>query len=268
MIPPFHDEEDTPILTPPGGIRSLRPPGNANLFLDGRGKWTSPGSGSGGGGTTTAEYVRRAPFYPPFTPTGDDDEFNDSSFTGWTLVEDASPNIVITEAHDICSIAHPGGDASAELHALMKARTVNTNDWIECYMIGAGRGANYAIGGVLMADGATYGAGTQVLWALSSNTNGDYQLRSHTNYSVTGTNTSHTSFAAAPDCGVIMRLMYLGSNSWRGYVSADGISYIKVTGDLSRTMTPTHMGFFCSTWGSAGPYNFAFRYIRFGNGAP
>lgn len=248
----------------PGGLSPLNPPGVSTVFLNGLGGWSSPAGG--GAGTTTEEYARRAPFYPPFTPSGDDDEFSDSSFSGWTAVSNATPVMTLTESHDVLSILHPGGDSSAQLHAYVKARTVSTNDWVEVYFSGAGRGTNFDICGCLFANGNTYGAGSQVIWCMSSS--GSFELRPHTNFSTSGTNNAFGFWAAAPSPGIILRLMYLGSNAWNGYVSNDGVSYLLLGSSVSATLTPTHVGFFVSSWGSSVPFNYTIRYVRFGNGAP
>jgi hypothetical protein len=63
-----------------------------------------------------------------------------------------------------------------------------------------------------------------------------------------------------------MRWKYEGSNTFRGYVSPDGISWIDITGSTSYTLTPTHIGFSMSTWGSSSSYAMSLAYIRTGNG--
>ena len=172
---------------------------------------------------------------------------------------------VPTELNDVLSVAHPGGDALAELHAWLKARTVAANDWVEVSWRGWGRGQNFNLAGVVFTDGTTFGAGAQVGFWYSPN-QAFVTLANHTNFSTTGTSSTFGVQNESPAHDVFLRLVYLGSNTWRGLVSCDGVSYINVTGDLTRTLTPTHAGFFVSTWGGSAPYIFSFRYCRFGNG--
>lgn len=211
-------------------------------------------------------YLRRVPFYPPFTPSGDDDEFDDGSFSGWTAVQDASPTPTLTEDNDRLSIYHPGGDAAAEMHAWVKARTVSANDWIEIAYYGGAGAQNFNLMGLIFSDGTTYGAGAQVTFWDSFN-QGQWTLMNMTNFNTFGGSINHfLNQYHAPASPRFMRLMYLGSNTWRGLISADGITWVNVTGDLSRTLTPTHVGFLVSTSGGASPFNFGLHYARFGNG--
>lgn len=218
---------------------------------------TSPGSPeSGGPDPITA-------IYPLFVPVGVDDEFNDGVFSGWTLVDDGTNQARVTETNNVCSLLLPGGDAAAHLHAWMKATAVGVNDVIEMTFRGFGQNQNFNVCGLIMANGATYGGGTQLLWYFSPAENNiarNLTTGYNTNgvpvgYSVTGENASGDRF---------LRLRYQGSNTWRGYASADGISWVDVTGAFTAAMTPTHVGFFATTWGGIQAHNWSIRYFRKG----
>lgn len=217
-----------------------------------------------GGGATVAQAARIA-IYPLFTPSGDDDEFDNESFSGWTAVNGGSNNPTITELNDCASFVLPGGDSGLAQHAYMKARTVSANDWIEACVRGTGKAQNYPMFGVIFADGNTYGAGNQVgtfiaiaesLWYSISLTN--YQsLNANSNYGMQANTTRGDYF---------IRIKYEGSNNWSSWISPDGISWTNISGTLSRTMTPTHAGFTMTSFGSTTPFIWSVRYIRFGNG--
>jgi hypothetical protein len=235
-------------------------PNDATKFLDGTGAYSVPtGTGS------TPAVADRSSIYKVWTSlSGDDDEFDDASFSGWTAVNSGSHLPTLTEGNDVLSIDHPGSDATAELHAWVKAKTINANDYVEGWFSYYGRSQSSPSIGVIMANGNTYGAGTQVFWELFQ-TNANAQqlaLASHTNYSTAGT-ASTLPMGVLYNYGVGLRLQYLGSNNWAGFMSVDGISWRNFTGTLSRTMTPTHAGFFVSTWGGTLPMVVKCHYCRF-----
>ena len=220
---------------------------------------------------TVGELLKRAArmaVYPPFTPTGSDDEFDDGSFSGWTAVNSGSHNPTITEQNDVASFLMPGSDAAAELHAYVKSQSMATNDWIEICLNGRGYSQNYCIAGLLFADGATYTAGNQALF-YASQTESTCFFRRFTGYntSTASTNLSNNPGLAPGGHNLFLRWKYLGSNQYRGYLSPDGISWVDISGAVTAaTFTPTHLGFFFSTWGGANAYAWAVRYVRFGNG--
>lgn len=192
------------------------------------------------------------------------DEFGDGSFSGWTIVEDTSPNVTIVEASDMLSIRHPGGDASGELHGVVKAHTFSVGDYVETCIAGmAGLQQNYWIAGVVLADGSTYGAGNQELFYWSSLEN-NYYFSDHTNW-----NTPGISSIGAPNDRAAwryyLRLEYDASNSFKAWVSPDGISWVQIGSAHSNTLTPTHGGVIVTSW--SGPtigQVFTFPYIKFG----
>jgi len=218
---------------------------------------------AGGGGATTDPI---SSVYPVFTPAGDSDEFSATNFpTGWTAVNSGSHLPTITETNNTLSIYHPGGDASAELHAWMKTTTVNVGDYIEVAFRQYGRTQSFPLAGVLFADGTTYAAGTQIgLWLSPTEAN---QLRWSR---MTGYNTQAASIgsvgtlSAGPYGDVFLRLKYTAANTWLPYASPDGISWAEMATAFAGTLTPTAVGFFVSTWSGASPCVWNFRYFRHG----
>lgn len=212
----------------------------------------------------TEEFAAKASVYPEFTEGANDDEFNDESFTGWTTVEHATPpTLVLTETNNRLSIVHPGGDITAEMHAFMKTVTPSTNDFIEIAFQGLGIEQNFNIAGLIMADGNTEGAGAQVAFYFSPNEANKWALARFTGYNtLSGAITADNPQQATPHSDVFMRLKYEGSNNWSGWCSPDGIGWVNLTGTLARTLTPTHIGFFVTSWTGADPFAWSFRYFK------
>lgn len=208
--------------------------------------------------------VPRAALYLPFTVGANDDEFDNESFTGFTTVEDASPTVTTVEAGDRLSVAHPGGDSAAELHAFMKNVTPSANDFIEIAFRINGRGQNFQVAGLIFADGATYGAGNQVVFHLDATSVAWYR-GSHTNYNTAGAFATFTQIARQYTAVCMLRFAYEGSDNFRGYYSVDGNQWTDLTGSFSRVLTPTWIGFYCSTWGGASTCQFSFEYFRHGS---
>jgi len=219
------------------------------------------GSGGGTGSAAAGGTDPKTAVYPQFTPAGVDDEFDDGSFSGWTLVDDGTHQATVTEANNVCSIALPGGDTSQHLHAWLKAATVSVGDVIEAVIRGVGPSANFHMCGLIMADGTTYGSGAQVCWALVPVSN-TLQLFAHSNFNTQGTNTTVTLSGTTPNSDLFLRLKYVAANTFAGYVSADGVSWINLTGSLARTVTPSQVGFFATTFSATSPFNWSLRYFR------
>lgn len=212
---------------------------------------------------TSMDYKLRSLGDPP-TSGGNDDDFGNESFTGWTTVNSGSHTVVATESRGRLSLAHPGSDAAGELHAYMKNITPSTNDWIEICLSGFGQGQNYNIAGLVMGDGATYGAGSQVFFYHSPNEN-NFSRSDHSGYN-SAANVNGWGYQTQVVIGkVYMRLKYSGSNAFVAMVSPDGLSWITAH-SWTRTLSPTWMGFAITTWGGAQPFIWTLDYARFGNG--
>jgi hypothetical protein len=253
-MPPDFEVEEAPRLY---GAQ-INYPNDTTKFLNGAGAFAVP-AGTGATSSDLADYTRRA-IYLPFTPGTNAYEFTGSDLSNFTAVNSGSHTVVATESNDQLSLLSPGSDASAELHAWMKTATINANAYVEAWFEYCGKGSANLSAGVIMSDGHTYGAGNQVYFDFfgASSTS----LANHTNFSTAGTATNNALLTQWA-CGMGIRLVYLGSNNWAGYVSKNGIDWVNITGTLSRTMTPTEFGFFVSTWGAANAALWTVRYVRF-----
>jgi hypothetical protein len=119
------------------------------------------GGGGGGGGTTWLDPVASGN-----GPAGThDDEFDDDTLdAAWTLVEAASPNVTLTEARDVLSVHHPGGDASNQWHGIMRSiGGMSAPVTIETAVRIGGPAQSYNMMGIGFADGVTVGAGAQII---------------------------------------------------------------------------------------------------------
>lgn len=200
--------------------------------------------------------------YPTWTLGGSDDEFDDENFSGWTTVQDSSPLASVVEGCDRVSIQLPGGESAGELHAFMKAVTPSANAYIETAFRIMGRNQNYNIGGLIFSNGTTYGAGSQVYLGYSPS-EASWVRTSFTNFNTNAGTTLIGAQGNPVGTFIFLRFQYLGSNNWRGWVSANGLAWIDITGSFARTLTPTHMGIFCTTWNATGPCQFSFEYFKY-----
>lgn len=218
---------------------------------------------SGGAGGATLAQAARVPWYNPFTVSGDSDEFDNGSFTGWTTVDSGSHTPTLTEANDFLSIYHPGNDATAELHAYMKTpASFNTGKTIECAFRGNGIAQTNNLFGLIMADGTTYGAGAQVFLRLNPATPG-VVISNFTNYSTNGTASNSGWSAGTPTGMIFFRLVYTAANTFQAYSSVDGTSWLDLFGGTkSYTLTPTSLGFAFSSWAGTNPYTWCLHYVK------
>lgn len=200
--------------------------------------------------------------YPPFTVTGNDDEFDNGSFTGWTAVNSGSHAVTVTEANNVASLNHPGGDVGAELHAWMKTPTITTGSYIEVAFRSMGIVQNFDQCGLIFANGTTYGAGAQAVF-FESSADKVWATAAWTNYSTQGSTTTASYAFGAAHSDMFLRLVYSAANTFQGWASPDGVSWIQVVPDKAITLTPTKAGFFVSTAGGANPCVFSLRYCKF-----
>lgn len=215
------------------------------------------GGGGSGGGLDPITSV-----YPSFTAGANDDEFDNGSFTGWTAVNDGANVPTVTETNHVASVHLPGGHAAADLAAYVKAVTPTAGQSIETVFRGQGKAGGFHIAGLIMADGATNGAGNQVVWYYSPQ-EGKWALSTHTGYNAQGTFGPKDAQLDGPYGDMFLRLEYDAANTFKGWVSPDGVSWIDVTGAVAYTLAPTHVGFFVTTWGSAEQFVWSFRYWKF-----
>jgi hypothetical protein len=203
--------------------------------------------------------------YQRFTPTGVDDEFDDENFSGWTAVGTA-PIPSTTEYQSQLAIYHPGGDTSEKHYAWMKSATVSVGDYIEiCFRVASHHTPHAALS-LIFANGATYGAGTQMVctWIPS---NGVLYTANMTNYNNWVETSTPTQYQYMQRTHQFLRLTMTATNTWKVSVSVDGVYWATISSGTVFALTPTHVGFGVSRWGaSAGTEGvYSIEYFRKGS---
>lgn len=224
-----------------------------------------PPTGGGGGATTVKD--RR---WDAGTATVVD-EFNDGSLdAAWVRVDGTGAvlaNVDWTEGADVLSCYNKGGDTVDKFHALLRPLSgaggsmVAGDAFVSCvtmfYPI-----ADFSFAGLVLTDGTTFGSGNQV-WAEVGGRASGVQLQA---FSWTGFSTAGSSAGAIGNMNSILRayhrIVMIGANTWRADYSPDGVSWIKGAANLSKTITPTHVGFFSSSYGTSIKHIASYEFIR------
>ena len=208
--------------------------------------------------------------YAPETGSTTVDEFNaDTLDAAWVRVDTSggAGRVTWRQGGGVLFASSAGGDASAELHALMRSftGTLASGDGFEtCFTITGPYLTNFVMTGLVLANGVTSGAGTQVTTLnYAINSSGviwqDSSVVTETNYTTQGTYGG--GLKTAPYMRTFQRLTYRGANQWRQDISIDGVTWIK--GALyTQALTPTYVGLFISSWGTATAGTSNFEYLR------
>lgn len=198
------------------------------------------------------------------------DEFDDDTLAAaWTRVDGTgavSGNVTWAEGGDSLSEFNNGSDSSA-FHGLVVplssfGGSMATGDaFVTCIRI-VSPVANDALGGIVLSTSATHGSGEQVIGTYYSNSTADTLIRS---YSISGWGaivSNAGTFSVNRGGQYHLRLVYLGSNNWRTDASPDGVTWIKGLANLSKTMTPTHVGLASSSYLSGLLHVASYEYLR------
>ena len=246
---------DVDLSTPPSSGQTLAWNATAS-------KWKPANAGGGAA-------IRDRAWTPGSAETSID-EFNDSTLDpAWTRVDKAgrASAVTWTEAADALSVYNAGGDATSEIHAMMRPLTsaggpMAVGDaFVTCIDLLAVRGDN-AITGLVLADGITAGSGTQ-LWCMSWENsssgvlnNAIYDTSGYQSNLGAGTNTN------TKPMRVFQRIVKTGANAWRLDLSPDDITWLTGASSSTRTVTPTHVGLSSSSWGSGVRHVASYQFLR------
>jgi hypothetical protein len=225
-------------------------------------KYASVGGGSGSAGFVELAHEDNRVATPAFVREFKSGESEDS-----TVVEDTSPNITVTKSLDKLSISHPGGDAARETHGVMWAYAPAGDFWIECaYRMLLQTGTQ--IMGLYAADGATYGAGTQVFnganWAT-----GALHLQRYTGYNARVAIVNGFSISDSHHATTIYERMAYNSTTdeWTTWYSPDGTSWLQAN-QATQALTTSHVGFGVSNDGGSQRHVVSLEYIAAYTGTP
>lgn len=192
------------------------------------------------------------------------DEFNDEILDpAWVQVSPTggAARSVWTEGRDVLSVKQEGGDAASVAHGFMRpigAAMVVGDAFEICYTPHIQWATNYIMAGIALSDGITAGVGEQVFGMNYTSTGGNMTVDTRT---ATGWTIGAASVAVlGPYWGPnFYRFVLVAANTWRYDTSPDGVSWL-IGGTLARTLTPTHVGLWQSSWGAAvkavGTYEF------------
>lgn len=245
------------------------PPTNSQtlVFDLASGLWkpgTISGGGGGGGGGTNKD--RRWTAGSAETSV---DEFNDSALdAAWVRVDGTGAvlaNATWTEDGDALSVVSNGTDTTAVIHGMMRPLSgaggalVAGDAFITCLTLTGT--ASYAMGGLVLSDGVTFGVGKQIIslnyTSTSASQNND--VRQGANWTISA---SVGAIASSPGVPTFVRLVMVSANVWRCDISPDGVSWIKGTATLAYTITPTHVGLHKTTWGTATKGITSYEFLR------
>ncbi len=200
-----------------------------------------------------------------------DDEFNDGALAAaWTRVDGPSraADLTWTEAADVLSAAHQSGtDVAAQLHGLVKSLAgrsfpLSVDVGVRFH---AANVANYQMLGIVLADGATYGAGKQMVFMpFTSTTAGvSVNLRPYINYATDNQAPGNLTWGQLVLHGVTLhlRLAWSAANTFVMSTSPNGVDWIN-HGSRTYTLTPTYAGLIYSNWGTATVGIGTYEYFR------
>lgn len=235
--------------------------GTKALFDDGT--WKVPA----GGGASWQDRV----IAPGSTADPLDDEFNDGVLAAaWTRVDGPSraADLTWTEAADVLSAAHLSGtDGVAQLHALVKSLAgrsfpLSVDVGVRFH---ARNLTSYQILGIVLADGATYGAGKQIVFMPYTGTTAGVtlDLQAYVNYATDGQAPGNVTWGQLVLHGVTLhlRLAWSAANTFTMSTSPNGMDWIN-HGSRTYTLTPTYAGLIYSNWGTATVGIGTYEYFR------
>lgn len=202
---------------------------------------------------------------PDAAPYGaNDDEFDDGTLdSAWTEVQRSGDTNAWTERYAKLFYRHKDQSGGTDLHVLLKTITPSTGDYLEA-AVDFTRMADFAGPCLVMADGTTFGSGSQVaLWLHVASGLVRARLQTITNFnSITSDGSAVDLRSGSP---IYMRLKYVSSNTWGGYVSGDGFEWQATQTNYSRTLSPTKVGLGVLHFSSLAPTAFStsFHYWRY-----
>ncbi len=234
------------------------------------------GGSSPGGGAVPGWISYLAERQSDETPNADDDFFDDASVSGdWTELT-VTGSQTITEKYGRLSVNLTGSISISDFNALLRAVSPSVGDVVET-RVGAmlvSEAEDFIFTGVCFSDGVIAGSNVALFSAFKRTTDTARDAEKWGWFLSTrdGTFTAANSDAAAaddpimaPHDGIYLRLEYDATNSYKAFVSGDGITWLQVGGAFtSPSFTPTYAGLVWSNWGHAADLTVVtFDYFRY-----
>jgi hypothetical protein len=205
------------------------------------------------------------------------DDFLDSTIdAAYTRVDESGKagDVAWAEAGGVLSLVHDNmnSDGSTKWHAQMRPLSgaggtmVAGDAFVFSQKVAPQNQGNIIFAGLILADGTTYGSGTQLMGLRYADSGTQFTDISWLEKS-TGYNT-HVSMTGAEPTRLMkmttwhQRLAYLGSNLWRLDTSLDGVQWMKDGNTLSEAFTPTHVGFGTTNNTASCRYAASWQYLR------
>lgn len=256
------DNAMVPKLVPSGGTSGqvLKKAGADDYQL----YWGTDNAGSGGGGSSIDD--RR---YVPAADEVSIDEFNDKNLdAAWVRVDGVgAPSAYVAwieDAEQLMAQHTVAADSASAIHAILRPMTaMAVNDaFVTAFTLYGHPTASYVMGGLVLANGTTYGAGKQLVNLNYTGAGSDLasDIRSFQNFNSELGNGAAT---VMPGAGILnyTRLVKTGATTYRVDYSPNGVAWVLGT-NYTWAETPTHVGLYCSNWGQARGGVAAFEFLR------
>lgn len=181
------------------------------------------------------------------------DEFQDETFSGWTTVT-VTGGQTITEGRDVLSVQPTSAINVTDWNCVLQPHAIQIGDAVEVAVVGLlTHVINEPLFGPVITNGTTSAAvmaAHMVQQGGAAFGAGIFSYPSGTDATLTanGINTS-TSLQYAFANAIYIRTEYQAANTFRNWISYDGVTWLQMGADITATMTPTHVGFGLNTRG-------------------
>jgi hypothetical protein len=243
------DEQASAPTTPATGFWRVYAKSDGLYIVDDAGAETGPfGTGGGGGGGTATDWA------VDLTDNANaaDVVWDGTKAAGMTTVT-VTGSQTITEKTNVLSVSYSGQTAD-DFNCLLKAHTFSVGDSFAVPVRLYTGNVSVTMLGLIFTDGTTSGANGVTA-----------HLQKHSNEAHTRTYTRHGTLTAMTSISTLhnivptplpwfwLRLTYQATDTFRKELSPDGISWVTAgISDVSKTMTPTHVGVCWTVNGNSG----------------
>lgn len=229
-----------------------------------------PAAASGGGSTPLwLDYLNGR--VAGETSHADDDFFDDGSLSGdWTTLT-TSGSQTITEQYDRLSVEITGTIATSDFNAILRGISPTVGDVIETRIANTmvSEAQDFLFAGLCFSDGVLSSSTVAMFTAFHRidvvERHGWWLSTRDGTFTAASADTSGADEAIIqPTTDLYMRLEYDAANTFKAFVSPDGITWINPGTSFTTSFTPTHAGLVWSNWGhSADLTVVTFDYFRY-----